>query len=178
MKKWVIGLGAVLLVGGLVVSAVAGPGWHRGWGTHMMGPGYGGHMMGYGPGGGGPGYCWNRPQWKTPTPEQTQKLDALRQKYWEETRALREGLFAKRQELWHLYGQQNPDRETIDKLEKEVFDLEQKLQEKAFAFDKEATEIAPEFGAPYGPGWGRHHMGPRWGRHMMGPYAGRPCWGY
>jgi hypothetical protein len=134
-------------------------------------------MMGYG-WGGGPGACWRQPYGNYPTSEQAQKLDQLRRKYWEETGSLREELGAKRRQLWGLYGQESPDQEAVDKLNKEVFDLEQKLREKAFTFRKEAREIAPEYQARYGPDRGWHHMGPGWGRHMMGPYAGAHCWDY
>jgi|Deesub1362A_J573_1020465.scaffolds.fasta_scaffold00026_142 Spy/CpxP family protein refolding chaperone len=171
MKKGFLVLAAVLISAAVVGGAVAaGPGWYGGW--RGMGPG----MMGYA----GPGWCWAQPYGAALSSEQQAKLDQLRRKYWEETQGLREQLFQKRQELWRLYGQPTPDQEAVSKLQKEVFDLRQKLWEKHWAFQKEASEIVPGFQGPYGYGfgWGWHHMGPGWGHQMMGPYAGGPCWGY
>ncbi len=157
MKKvLIVGLVVALGIGlgGLASAHYAGRG---GYGGHMMGPGYG---QGYGPGYGG---CWDGPQASQLTPEQTQKLDQLRQKHWEETKGLRADLFAKHQELRGLYIQANPDSKAIEKLQKEVFSLQQKLQEKNFAFRQEMDKIAPGyyggFGQGYGQGRGRHGYG-------------------
>ena len=44
MTKWIIGIGAALLIGALAVTAFAGPGRHFGfYGDRMMGYGYGYH---------------------------------------------------------------------------------------------------------------------------------------
>jgi Spy/CpxP family protein refolding chaperone len=164
---------------GYMGPGMMGPGWYGGWGGRMMGPWYGGHMMGYGPWGGGPGYGWAQPPASNLTPEQSQKLFQLRKKYREDTEPLREQLSTKRHELYGLYAQEKPNQEAIDKLQKETCGLWQKLQEKRFAFRKEARDIAPELqGIGHGPGWGWHHRGPGWGGHMMGPYSGPHCWGY
>jgi Spy/CpxP family protein refolding chaperone len=193
MKRWLIGLGVVLLSGALVVPAMAGPGWARGWGGHMMGPGYGsmmgpgygGHMaapgygpmmgpgfgycpgyggrMGYGPYAWGPGYPGRL------SSEEAAKLEELRQAHWADIRPLREDLFNKQQELWNLNAQTKPDKEAVDRLAKEVFDLRQKLREKDFAFRRQVAELVPGYGGSYGYGPGRG----RWGG--PGPYAGW-CW--
>ncbi|NIW51247.1 MAG: periplasmic heavy metal sensor [Candidatus Korarchaeota archaeon] len=167
MKKMLVGLVIVLGIGlgGLALAHYSGHGGH--WG-HMRGPGYGGHMMGPGYGGDmmGPGYgdCWYGPQASQLSPEQAQKLDQLRQKQWEETKGLREELSTKYQELQSLYAQPNPDQKTIDRLQKETFDLEQRLREKHFAFHQEASKIAPQFQGRYGYGKGGYYMGHGWGR--------------
>jgi Spy/CpxP family protein refolding chaperone len=166
MKKLVVGLVVVLGIGlgGLAFAHYGGHGYYGGqgyYGGHMMGPGYGygAHMMGPGYGG-----CWEDPQASNVSPEQAKKLEQLRQKNWEETKGLREELFSKQQELRTLYAQPNPDQKAIDKLQKETFDLTQRLREKNFAFHQEASKIAPEFHGRYGYGKGRYYADPEWGR--------------
>ena len=172
MKKVAIGLVVAVAVGLIVLPfAVAGPG---GRGGNFGGPGYGGYMMGPGY---GPNYGGYGPQTSQLTPEQTQKLDQLRQKYWEETKALRADLFAKNQELRGLSIQANPDPKAIEKLQKEVFSLQQKLQEKNFAFQQEMDKIAPGYWGGYGQGYGhgRGHHGYGYG-YGPGPQGGGYCW--
>ena len=158
MKKVVIGLVVAVAIGLVALPfAVAGPG---GKGGNVGGPGYGP----------GSGMC----RASQLTPEQTQKINQLRQKHWEETKGLRLDLFTKRQDLRGLYIQTNPDAKAIEKLQKEVFTLQQKLQEKNFAFRQEMNKIAPGycggFGKGYGQGRGRHGNGP-------GPRGGGgSCW--
>jgi Spy/CpxP family protein refolding chaperone len=162
MKKVVfVGLVVALGIGlgGLALAHYAGYG---GYGGYMMGPGYGGHMMGqgYGPNYGGYGGCGYGTQASQLSPEQTKKLDELRQKQWEETKGLREELFKKYQELESLYAQPNPDQKAIDKLQKETFNLEQRLREKDFAFNQEANRIAPQSQGSSGYGRGMYNSGP------------------
>jgi Spy/CpxP family protein refolding chaperone len=162
MKKVVIGLVVAVAIGLVALPfAVAGPG---GKGGNVGGPGYGP----------GSGMCRGGVQASQLTPEQTQKINQLRQKHWEETKGLRLDLFTKRQDLRGLYIQTNPDAKAIEKLQKEVFTLQQKLQEKNFAFRQEMNKIAPGycggFGKGYGQGRGRHGNGP-------GPRGGGgSCW--
>ena len=87
MKKCVIGLVVAVAVGLIALPfALAGPGGKSG--------NFGG--SGYGP---GSGSCRGGAQGIQLTPEQTQKIDQLRQKQWEETKGLREELSTKYQEL-------------------------------------------------------------------------------
>ena len=160
MKKAVF-VGLVVALGiGLGGFALAQYG---GYGGHMMGYGHGGYMMGSGYGQGyGPGYgnCGYGTQASQVSPEQATKLDQLRQKQWEATKGIREELSKKYQELDSLYAQSNPDQKAIGKLQKETFDLEQRLREKNFAFDQEANRIAPPSQGFYGYGMGMHGRGP------------------
>jgi Spy/CpxP family protein refolding chaperone len=163
MKKLVIGLVVAVAIGLIALPfAVAGPG---GRGGNFGGPGYGQ----------GSGICRGGAQANQLTPEQTQKIDQLRQKHWEETKGLRVDLFAKRQDLRGLYIQANPDAKAIEKLQKEVFTLQQKLQEKNFAFRQEMNKIAPGycsgFGQGYGQGRGHHGYG-----YGPGPRGDGSCW--
>jgi Spy/CpxP family protein refolding chaperone len=166
MKKVVlVGLIVALGIGlgGLALAQFSGYGGQ--WGR-MMGPGYGGPMMGqgYGPNYGGYGGCGYGTQASQLSPEQAKKLDQLRQKQWEETKGIREELFKKYQELESLYTQSNPDQKAIDKLQKETFDLQQRMREKDFAFNQEANRIAPQSQGSYGYGRGMYGRGPGWGR--------------
>lgn len=157
MKK-VVFVGLVVAlgigVGGLALAQFSGHG------GGMMGPGYGGHMMGPGY---GPNCSDNSPQATQLSPEQQKQLEQLRLKHWEETKGLRIELFSKHQELRGLYLQPTPDQKAIDKLQKETFNLEQRLREKDFAYDKEANRIAPQPQGSYGCGMGMHSRGPGWG---------------
>ncbi|HDQ92734.1 MAG TPA: periplasmic heavy metal sensor, partial [Synergistetes bacterium] len=118
----------------------------------------------------GPGYG---PQATQLSPEQVKQLEQLRLKHWEETKGLRADLFAKRQELRGLSIQTNPNAKAIEKLQKEAFALQQKLQEKDFAFRQEMNKIAPEYGYGHGYGQGRGRHGNAYG---PGPRGGGYCW--
>lgn len=106
MKKLVVGLAIVSL---LVIGAIAyahGPGsWSGG---HMMGQGYGGHMMGWG----GSGYDYD-------------------QKFLDETTELRKELHNKKFEYFEALRNPKTTTETVTKLEKEINELQEKLNEKA-----------------------------------------------
>jgi len=147
----------LLIIGVLVVAVgVAGVAFARGpWGSGGHGPHHGYMTMGpgYGPGTGygQPGQPWRGPGSENLTPEQTEKLQQLRQKAWEETKDLRAQLFSKRDELRGLHLQPDADKDAINKLEKEVFDLNQQLRTKHFSYRQEAEQIAPEVGGFYGP---------------------------
>src|SRR4030043_2484201 len=155
MKKVVlVGLIVALGIGlgGLALAQFSGYGGCRGG---MRGPGCGGPMMGpgYGPDYGG---CGDKAQASPLSPEQIKQLEQLRLKYWEETKGLRNALFSKQQELEGLFLQFEPDQKAVEKLQKEIFSLQQKLQEKTFAFRQEMNRIAPQFHNcdNRGQGWG------------------------
>jgi Spy/CpxP family protein refolding chaperone len=159
MKKVaVVGLIVALGIGlgGLALAQYSGPG---GYGGSMMGPGSGGHMMGLGQG----GRCGA--QASQLSPEQIEKLKQLRLKHWEETKGLRIELFTKHQELEGLYLQSDPAQKAMERLQKEIFSLRQKLQEKTFAFRQEMNRIAPQLRNCDHRGKGRYGRGPRHGRN-------------
>ncbi len=108
---------AVFLTVLTVVATVglASAHWWGGAGTWGMGPGW---MMGYGAGFcGGPGACFGPYGYD--------------QKFLEETRELRKQLNDKRFEYFEALRDPNTTPETIEKLEKEIYDLQQKLYAKA-----------------------------------------------
>lgn len=130
MKKVVIGLSLTLVVALVASFALAwGPGFGRGFG---FGPPFG-----------------NLP------PEQSSKIQALRQAYLKEIEPLQEQLWAKGAELQKLWSTPNAEPATVVARQKEIFDLRTQLQEKANSFRLEAQKLLPadqSFGP--GPGFG------------------------
>ncbi|MBN1843718.1 MAG: periplasmic heavy metal sensor [Deltaproteobacteria bacterium] len=147
----------VLAVLGLSVALAApafceerkecGPGYGYGCGEgigDMMGPGYGsgGHMMSprhracgmHGPGrdrhGRGWGWGPSARGWKSMKPEQRKKWEKMRSDYQQDTLELRKQLVTKQMELETLWAQPEVDSPRVDKLSKEVADLEAKLWKK------------------------------------------------
>jgi hypothetical protein len=114
-------LTAIVAVSILAIGAMAFAHGSGGWGGgHMMGPGYGGHMMEQGYGGHMRG--WTD---KGYAPSQKDK------KFFDETAALRKDLHDKRFEYFEA--QRNPETkgETIAKLEKEIFALQDQIRKNA-----------------------------------------------
>ncbi len=175
MKKTIIAVLAVALL------AVAGVAMAQGWGR---GPG-----MGYGPGMGpgpgyGPGMAWG--SGLNLTPEQTQKMEALRESHLKETLPLRNELQIKQLELRTLWAQTNPDQAKILAKQKELNAFREQLQEKATVHRLEMRKVlTPEQQAQlgaYGPGFGRGYgmkggmMGGGFGPGRGMGYGGCPRW--
>ncbi len=123
MKKVLVTL-TVLTVLALGAGAFAfGPGWFGGgpmMGYGTMGPG----MMGYYGGGTwctGPGSCFTQGAYGP----------AYNSKFLEETKDLRKQLNDKRFEYFEALRNPETKPETITKLQKEIWDLQQKIYEKA-----------------------------------------------
>ncbi len=148
MKKSLIVVG-VLVVAGLVGSQVYAQ-WSDSWGMHrgmmgggwgygpMMGPGYYGGPMGYGPG----------PYSK----EFQEKTD----KFFNETRGLRQDLRQKYFELESLLSQRTPDESKVLAKQKEISQLRAQLEEKEFQFQLKNPDARGDWycGGP-GAAWGR-----------------------
>ena len=146
-KTTIIGLSLVMVVALMATAAFAwGPG--RGYG---MGPGYG------------------TPAIPNLTAEQSSKIQALQKAHLDETTPLQQDLLKKRTELRGLWLTQNPDQAKITALQKEILNLQAKLQEKGTNLMFEIRKVlTPEQQAQmtaFGPGmgWGKGHMG-RMGR--------------
>ena len=108
MKKmiFVCTVALIFAVGGFAYSH--GPGYSGSGGGHMMGQGKGGHMMARG----GENFEDN-------------------QKFLDETRDLRRDLHNKRFEYMELTRNPDTSSDALEKLEKEIFGLEDRIQEKA-----------------------------------------------
>jgi zinc resistance-associated protein len=174
-KKALIVIGIALLAGFGVSQVYAhgsGRDWGGGWGYgYMMGPGmmgpgmmgpgygYGGQMMG--PGYRGQGY--GRGGYYGGNQQQADKWD----KFYDETRNLRQELRQKYLEMDDLLSQKNPDQSKVLAKQKEISQLQAQLEEKELQFrlnNRDADD----------PGWGRYGMmGYGWGHgYMMGPGYG------
>jgi len=173
MKKMIL---TVLAIALLATSSLAfAQGWGRGAGM-AYGPGA---WMGPGPYAPGyfPGY------WAASlnlTPEQIQKMQALREAYWKEIMPMQNELLSKRLELRGLWLQPNPDQDKILAKQKEINALREKLQEKATKHRLEMRRIlTPEQQAKLGAAFGWFGPGPGFGRKGgFGPGRGMgygPC---
>ncbi len=180
MKKLYVAIGLVALVALATASFAVGPGPT----TDEPCVGCPGPGAGYGPGaGGGPG--WHRgygpgagrgPGWWASelnlTKEQEDKLIELRKRQWEATKALRDQMYQKRQEMRSLFANPGTDDATIIAKQKELSGLQQKMQEAMVQFRLEERKVfTPEqlnkmkdlrygYGRGAGRGYGR---GPCWG---------------
>lgn len=153
MRKFFIALAVLGLSVALAAPAICdepeeyGPGYGHGWGT--------GHMMHYGPRDWGMrGRGWNRHgrsrglgpsarDWQSMKPEQQKKWDKMRSDYQIETLELRKQMVAKQMELETLWAQPNVDSKRVEKLSREVAELEAQLAKKR---DKYLLQCRKEFG--------------------------------
>jgi len=157
-------LGIALLVGALAVPVFV---WADGWGR-------GHHMMG--PWGSDPESSWQYERgYRNLTEEQRTQLEQLDRKFYDETANLRNEIWTKSAELNTLLDSSNPDSEKVRALQKELSNLQAKLDEKRLNYELEARKIRPEprFGRGYGRGNYGHHMGGfgrgmGYGWHMRG----------
>jgi len=166
-----------IIVVGMLVTLLAAAGLVMAQGSEKGS----GMEMGYGPHSGGHG-LWRA---LNLTPEQTQKIQALRESFFKETLPLRNDLMSKKLEMRSLWLQANPDEEKILAKQKEISVLRVQLGERAIKNRFEMRQIlTPEQqaklanlrsrawheygkGCGFGPGPGHHHemgmgMGPRW----------------
>lgn len=115
MKK-TIGLMSLVLALALMASAaLAGP-----WGGRFYGVG---------------------PMVPNLTPEQSQKILALQQAHFEKITPIQQELYSKKLELRRLWLEQNPDQARINALQKEIFDLVDKLQQESTKLRTEILKV-------------------------------------
>ena len=160
MKKTIIvGLGLALSLALVATVALA-------WG-----PGFG---PGFGRGSGGPAY--GSPPIPNLTSEQSAQIQALRDAFLKEIEPLQNNLWTKRTELRNLWSDSKTDPAVITAKQKEIWDLQSKLQEMAGNLGLEIRKVLtpeqlaqlPAFGR--GAGFGPRGMG--FGPPMMGPRGG------
>ena len=158
-KTFVVGLGLAL---GLALAATVATAW---------GPGFG---PGFGRGFRGPAF--GSPPIPDLTAEQSAQIQVLRDGFLKEIEPLQKELFAKRSELRSLWSSPNPDPAAVTAKQKEIRDLQSKLQEKATGLGLEIRKVLtpeqltelPAFGhgPGFGPGMG---FGPQMG--TRGPFG-------
>ena len=156
-------IGAVLLLTGAAVAFAHGGGYWGGggygMGPGMMGYGNGGRGYGMGPGmmGYGPGYDNDdRGYGANLSSEQRDKLDAAQEKFFAETRQLRDKIQDQRNALQEALNTDSPDAARITKLQKELSTLQAEFDQKAVQHQLEVRKILPENsnGRAYGRGYG------------------------
>lgn len=149
MKKHIlIGVAAATLVLALAASSAL-----------ALGPGYG-RGMGY-----GPTYCGYA--LSNLTPDQTARIQGIQQANLKEIGPLQQQLLAKKMELRGIWLTKDPDQNRIAGLQKDVLDLQRKLQEKTTNARLETrrvlTPVQQAQLTAYGQGtsYGRGRMGGR-----------------
>jgi Spy/CpxP family protein refolding chaperone len=162
-KTFVVGLCFAL---GLALVASVALAWGPGFGPRFA-RGFGGPAYGVSP-------IPDR------TPEQSAQIQALRDEFQEQIEALQKELFTKRTELRSLWLSPHSDSAAVTAEQKEIWDLQSKLQEQATGLGLEIRKVltpeqlaeSPAFnqGPAFGPGAG---FGPRMGFNprmgMRGP---------
>ena len=158
MKKiFVVGLSLVL---GLTLVATVALAWGPGFGARF-GRGFGGPANGI-------------PPIPDLTDEQPAQIQALRDGFQKQIEPLQQELFTKGTELRSLWASPRPDPAAVSAKQKEIWELQSKLQEQATGLGLEIRKVLtpeqlaelPAFGP--GPGFGaRMGFGPRMG--MRGP---------
>ena len=144
-KTMIVGLSLTLALALMTTAALAwGPGFGRGFGA---GPGYG------------------TPPIPNLTAEQSSQIQALQKAHLDEIAPLQEELYKKRTELRSLWLTPNPDQAAITAKQKEILNLQSKLQEKATNLRFETRKLlTPEQQAQIGTfGYGMG-FGPRMGK--------------
>ena len=116
----------------------------------IAGPGYG-RGMGYGPG-------YGVPPVSNLTPEQVSKIQGITEAHLKEIAPLQQQMLAKRTELRAAWLSPNPDQAKINALQKDILNLNARLQEKSTSARLEMRKVlTPEQQAQfavYGPGMG------------------------
>ena len=170
MKRFIIALGVVLLVGAVAAPVLArGPGWGRGH-----------HGMGYW--GSGPGSCWDYGKGQgSLTEEQRTQLENLDKKFYDGAAQLRDDIWSKSGEFDSLLNSANPDKDKAMALLKEISGLKAKMAQERLSYELEARKINPDarLGWGYERGYGRHMKGYGGGMGRgshMGGYGAGPCW--
>jgi len=97
--------------------------------------------------------CGGQGVWNDLSQDQRDELIALRQKFVDETYELRSANFQKHQEMRLLMETSSPDRAKLDKISRELTDLQQQLRDSRIDFALAAKKISPKLGM--GPGFGK-----------------------
>jgi len=163
-KTTIVGLGLILVLALVATVALA-------WG-----PGFG---PGFGRGFGGPAF--GSPPIPNLTAEQSAQIQALRDGYLKEVEPFQKELYTMGTELRSLWSSPNPDQAAIAAKQKEIFNLQSQLQERAGNVGLEIRKVLtpdqlaqmPAFSqdAGFGPGagFGPRGFGPPMG--MRGPFG-------
>jgi Spy/CpxP family protein refolding chaperone len=134
-------IAAVVLIAGATFAFAHG-GWGNddyGYGGHMMGPGYGGNYM-MGPGW-GRGYHHG---YGNLSDEDRAKIDAARDKFYDETRSLRRDIDDKAYDLNKEMDKDTPDANKVAELQKQLSKLQSEFDQKRVQHRLEMRKLLPE----------------------------------
>lgn len=110
-----------------------GPGWHQGgWGGH-------GYMMG------------------DLNDDEIEQLEKERESFFKATENLRQDIYRMDLELRSELAKDNPDTKKAGKIQKEISDLEAKVDQKRIEHMIKMKELNPNMDKGYGPGQGRKY---------------------
>jgi Spy/CpxP family protein refolding chaperone len=163
-KKVVVGFCVILALAVVATVALA---WGPGFGP-WFGPGFGGPVYGVPP----------IPNLRA---EQSAQIRALRDGFLKDIEPLQKELYTKASEFRSLWSSPNPDAAAVTAKQKEIWDLQSKLQEKATSLGLEIRKVLtpdqlaqlPAFSQTGtfgpGPGFGPRGFGPPMG--MGGPFG-------
>ncbi len=164
-KILVLGLAFTFIIGFSALALAHGWRGHgpmMGYGGDQAGPGcYLGHGMGYG---GSMGWAANLSE------EQAAEVQRLRREFFDDSESLRRKIVEKRTSFASEMAKENPDRNKLSRLQKELSDLESSFDQLRLDFQLKIKKIVPNAvtpGAGYGPRHGYGHAG------GMGPGY---CW--
>ena len=143
MKKSIIMISSLLmvaLVAGSVFAWGQGRGRGMGYNSNQDCPRYGGQSA-----------------FNDLSQDQRDELGSLRQVFIDDTYEARSAKFEKRQEMRMLMETSNPDRTKLEKLSREITDLQKQVRDKRIDFQLGAKKISPELGmgAEFGQGRGK-----------------------
>ena len=163
-----LAIGTVILMTILGIGAYAFAGWGNGYGCGGRGPGW--RQQGF-----------SGTSFRTDLNEtQIQQIEKERQSFFEATDGLRQELYAKEMDLRAELANQNPNAKKAAALQKEISELESKLDQKRINHMIKMREIQPEFGGGYmGKGRGFQRRGNQGGSAYMGYGRGAgsgACW--
>jgi zinc resistance-associated protein len=114
-------------------SGHQGPGWHQGgWGGH-------GYMMG------------------DLNDDEIEQLEKERESFFKATENLRQDIYRMDLELRSELAKDNPDTKKAGKIQKEISDLEAKVDQKRIEHMIKMKELNPNMDKGYGPGQGRKY---------------------
>jgi Spy/CpxP family protein refolding chaperone len=157
-----IGIVAVVFTVGIAAVAFAHNWNGPGYGGYMMGPGYGGYMMGpgmmygygYGPGYGGHMTGYGPYGTGNLSQQDAAKLEQSQEKFFNDTRDLRNTIQEKQFALNQELQQPNPNQDKVLNLQKELSQLESQFDQKALEHQIELRKAFPENALSMGYGRG------------------------
>jgi hypothetical protein len=158
-KKSSIAIIAVVLTVGIAAFGFAYDGYGPGYGGHMRGGGGYGYMgpgmMGWGPGYGHMRGDYGRDGYGDLSQEAADRLDQSQEKFFNDTRELRNAIRDKQIALDDELQKTDPDKAKVADLQGQLSQLESQFDQKALEHQLELRKEFPRGNFTYGRGYGR-----------------------